>query len=278
MSSAAFPETAMGVAIVSAVPAGSRFDLSGRVALVTGASRGIGSAVANALVEQGATVVLSSRKQADLDEEAARINSAYPNRAIAIAAHAARPEDLERLVKSVMERFAHIDILVNNAATNPYFGPMLGAELPAWDKTFEVNLRGVFMLTKLVYEAWMETHGGAIINVASTGGLRPGLGLGIYNVSKAGVVMLTRQLAREVGGKVRVNAVAPGLIKTRFAEVLWGNETLLERVLASNPMGRIGLPEEGASAVALLGSDAADYINGEALVIDGGGGEREERG
>jgi NAD(P)-dependent dehydrogenase (short-subunit alcohol dehydrogenase family) len=241
--------------------------------LVTGASRGIGSAIANALVEQGATVVLSSRKQADLDEEAARINSAYPNRATAIAAHAGRPEDLERLVKSVMERFAHIDILVNNAATNPYFGPMLGAELPAWDKTFEVNLRGVFMLTKLVYEAWMETHGGAIINVASTGGLRPGLGLGIYNVSKAGVVMLTRQLAREVGGKVRVNAVAPGLIKTRFAEVLWGNETLLDRVLASNPMGRIGLPEEVAGAVAFLASDAASYINGEVIVIDGGGGE-----
>ena len=255
------------------MPAASRFDLSGRVALVTGASRGIGSAIATALVEQGAHVALSSRKQADLDEEAARINAQYPERAIAIAAHAGRPEDLERLVKSVMEHFGHIDILVNNAATNPSFGPVLGAELSAWDKTFEVNLRGVFILTKLVYEAWMQEHGGAVVNIASVGGLRPGLGLGIYNVTKAGVIMLTRQLARELGGTVRVNAIAPGLVKTRFAEALWGNEAILERVLTSNPMGRIGLPDEIAGAVAFLASNAASYINGEVIVIDGGGGE-----
>ena len=241
--------------------------------MVTGASRGIGSAIATALVEQGAHVVLSSRKQADLDEEAARINAAYPERATAIAAHAGRPEDLERLVKSVMERFAHIDILVNNAATNPSFGPVLGAELSAWDKTFEVNLRGVFILTKLVYEAWMQEHGGVVVNIASVGGIRPGLGLGIYNVTKAGVIMLTRQLARELGGTVRVNAIAPGLIKTRFAEALWGNEAILERALASNPMGRIGVPDEIGGAVAFLASDAASYINGEVIVIDGGGGE-----
>jgi NAD(P)-dependent dehydrogenase (short-subunit alcohol dehydrogenase family) len=173
----------------------------------------------------------------------------------------------------VMERHAHIDILVNNAATNPYFGPVLGAELGAWDKTFEVNLRGLFILTKLVYEAWMETHGGSIVNVASIGGLRPGLGLGVYNVTKAGVIMLTRQLARELGGKVRVNAVAPGLIKTRFAEALWSNEAILDRVLASNPMGRIGVPDEVAGVVAFLVSDAASYVNGEVIVIDGGGGE-----
>jgi len=255
------------------VPAASRFDLSGRVALVTGASRGIGSAIATALVEQGAHVVLSSRKQADLDEEAARINAQYPERATAIAAHAGRPEDLDRLVKSVMERFSHIDILVNNAATNPSFGPVLGAELSAWDKTFEVNLRGVFVLTKLVYEAWMQEHGGVVVNIASVGGLRPGLGLGIYNVTKAGVIMLTRQLARELGGKVRVNAIAPGLVKTRFAEALWGNEDILERVIASNPMGRIGLPDEIAGAVVFLASNAASYVNGEVIVIDGGGGE-----
>jgi NAD(P)-dependent dehydrogenase (short-subunit alcohol dehydrogenase family) len=241
--------------------------------LVTGASRGIGSAIATALVEQGAHVVLSSRKQADLDEEAARINAEYPGRASAVAAHAGRPEDLEKLVKTVMDRFSHIDILVNNAATNPYFGPVLDADLSAWDKTFEVNLRGVFILTKLVYRAWMEEHGGAVVNIASVGGLRPGLGLGVYNVTKAAVIMLTRQLARELGGKVRVNAIAPGLVKTRFAEALWGNEAILERVLASNPMGRIGLPDEIAGAVAFLASDAASYINGEVIVIDGGGGE-----
>ena len=255
------------------MPATSRFDLSGRVALVTGGSRGIGGAIAMALAEQGAQVVISSRKQADLDAEAERINARFPEKATAIAAHTGRPEDLERLVATVMERFSHVDILVNNAATNPYMGPVLDADLAAWDKTFEVNLRGVFVLTKLVYEAWMEEHGGTVVNVASIGGLRPGIGLGVYNVTKAGVIMLTRQLAREIGGKVRVNAIAPGLIKTRFAEALWANESILERVLASNPMGRIGLPEEVAGAVVFLASDAASYINGEVIVIDGGGGE-----
>ena len=255
------------------MPAGSRFDLSGKVALVTGASRGIGSAIAEILAEHGADVVLSSRKQADLDTEAERINAQYPEKATAIAAHAGRPEDLEKLVKTVIERFGRIDILVNNAGTNPYFGPVLGAELAAWDKTFEVNLRGYFILTKLVYEASMEAHGGAIVNVASIGGIRPGLGLGVYNVTKAGVIMLTRQLAKEIGGKVRVNAVAPGLVKTRFAEALWGNQEILDRVLAQNPMGRIGAPDEIASAVLFLVSDAASYVNGEVLVIDGGGGE-----
>jgi NAD(P)-dependent dehydrogenase (short-subunit alcohol dehydrogenase family) len=255
------------------MPATSRFDLSGKVALVTGASRGIGSAIAEALAEHGAQVVLSSRKQADLDAEAQRINDLYPEKAVGIAAHAGRPEDLEKLVNQVMERFSRIDILVNNAATNPYFGPVLGAELAAWDKTFEVNLRGVFALTRLVYTASMEERGGAIVNVASIGGLRPGLGLGVYNISKAGVIMLTRQLAREIGGKVRVNAVAPGLIKTRFAEALWGNQEILDRVLAQNPMGRIGVPDEVAGTVLFLVSDAASYVNGEVLVVDGGGGE-----
>jgi NAD(P)-dependent dehydrogenase (short-subunit alcohol dehydrogenase family) len=171
-----------------------------------------------------------------------------------------------------MKRFSRIDILINNAGTNPYFGPIIGAELSAWDKTFEVNLRGMFILTKLVYEASMESRGGAIVNVASLGGLRPALGLGVYNVTKAGVIMFTRQLATELGGKVRVNAVAPSVIKTRFAEALWGNEAIMDRILATNPMGRIGTPDEVAAAVVFLASDAASYINGEVIVIDGGGG------
>ena len=255
------------------MPAGSRFDVTGRVALVTGASRGIGSAIAEALAEHGAQVVLSSRKQADLDAEAARINSLYPDKAVAIAAHAGRPDDLERLVQQVMERFSRIDILVNNAGTNPYMGPVLGAELAAWDKTFEVNVRGMFWLTRLVYQASMEAHGGSVVNIASTGGLRPGIGLGVYNITKAAVIFMTRQLAREIGSNVRVNAVAPGLIKTRFAEVLWNTPEILNRVLAVNPMGRIGVPDEVASAVLFLASDAASYVNGEVIVVDGGGGE-----
>ena len=255
------------------MPAGSRFDLSGRVALVTGASRGIGSAIALALVEHGAKVVLSSRKQADLDAEAERINNQFPDRAVAIAAHAGRQEDLERLVKATMDRFGRIDILINNAGTNPYVGPVLEAEAAAWDKTFEVNVRGYFLLTKLVYKAWMEEHGGAVVNVASVGGIRPGPGLGVYNITKAAVIFLTRQLAREIGGKVRVNAIAPGLIKTRFAEALWGNEAILDRIVSANPMARIGTPEEIAGAVVFLVSDSASYVNGDVIVIDGGGGE-----
>jgi NAD(P)-dependent dehydrogenase (short-subunit alcohol dehydrogenase family) len=249
------------------------FDLTGRIALITGASRGIGSATAHALAEQGATVVLSSRKQEDLDQQAAEINQAFPDRAIAIAAHMGKPDALEALVDSVLERFGKIDILVNNAGTNPYFGPMMGSDLAAWDKTFEVNLRGLFFLTKLVVEKWMDEHGGNIINIASTGGLRPAFGLGAYGVTKAGVIMFTRQLGMELAGRVRVNAIAPGLIKTRFAEALWGNEEILRRVLDSNPMGRIGVPDEVAGVVVFLASDASSYVNGQTIVVNGGGSE-----
>jgi NAD(P)-dependent dehydrogenase (short-subunit alcohol dehydrogenase family) len=254
--------------MLSAVP---DFELRDRVAIVTGGSRGIGLAIAEGLVEQGARVVLSSRKQEDLDREAERINALHPASVTAIPAHAGRPADLERLVDAVMERFGRIDVLVNNAGTNPYFGPVVDATLEAWDKTFEVNLRGFFVLTQLVYRASMEERGGAVLNIASTGGLRPSLGLGVYDVAKAGVVMLTRQLAKELGGRVRVNCIAPGLFRTRFAEALWGNEEILSRVLAGNPMGRIGEPSEVAGAAVFLVSDAASYVNGQVLVVDGGG-------
>ena len=249
------------------------FNLSGKVAIVTGASRGIGTAIANGLAEQGARVVLSSRKQDDLEREAAAINEKHPETAVAIAAHAGREEDLRHLVEETMARFGTIDILVNNAGTNPYFGMTLDAELAAWDKTFEVNLRGYFILTKLVYHASMEKSGGAVVNIASTGGLRPSLGLGVYDITKAGVVMLTKQLAKEIGSNVRVNCIAPGLIKTRFAEALWGNEAIRDRYLSTNPMGRIGEPEEVAGAACFLVSPAASYINGQVLVVDGGGAE-----
>jgi NAD(P)-dependent dehydrogenase (short-subunit alcohol dehydrogenase family) len=136
-----------------------------------------------------------------------------------------------------------------------------------------VNLRGYMILTKLVWRAWMQEHGGAVLNIASTGGLRPSPGLGVYNVTKAGVIMLTRQLARELGGRVRVNCIAPGLFKTRFAEALWNNPAILERVEQSNPLGRIGDPTEIAGPAVFLLSDAASYVNGQVLVLDGGGTE-----
>ncbi|MDQ6771945.1 MAG: SDR family oxidoreductase [Candidatus Dormibacteraeota bacterium] len=249
------------------------FDLTDRVAIVTGGSRGLGAAIAGGLGEHGATVVLSSRRQKDLDAVAESINARHPGRAAAIAAHAGREEELRHLVLETRQRFGRIDILVNNAGTNPHFGPTLDADLAAWDKTFEVNLRGFFLLTKLVHQAWMAEHGGAILNIASTGGLRPSLGLGVYDVSKAGVVMLTRQLARELGGSVRVNCLAPGLFRTRFAEALWTNPEILRRVTERNPMGRIGEPDEIAGAAVFLVSDAAAYVNGQVLVVDGGGGE-----
>jgi NAD(P)-dependent dehydrogenase (short-subunit alcohol dehydrogenase family) len=247
------------------------FQLTERVAIVTGASRGLGSAIAEGLAEHGARVVLTSRKQEDLDREAERLNQRFPRSAVAIAAHAGREEDLRRLVDGTMERFGRIDILVNNAGTNPYFGALIDADPAVWDKTFEVNLRGYFLLTQLVYRAWMERQGGAVLNIASTGGLRPSVGLGVYDVTKAGVIMLTRQLARELGGTVRVNCIAPGLFKTRFAEALWSNEAILQRVVQSNPFGRIGNPEEIAGAAVFLVSDAASYVNGQVLVVDGGG-------
>jgi NAD(P)-dependent dehydrogenase (short-subunit alcohol dehydrogenase family) len=247
------------------------FQLTERVAIVTGASRGLGSAIAEGLAGQGARVVLSSRKQEDLDREAVRLNERFPGSAVAVAAHAGRQDDLRRLVDRTLEQFGRIDILVNNAGTNPYFGPLIDADPGVWDKTFEVNLRGYFLLTQLVYRGWMEEHGGAVLNIASTGGLRPSVGLGVYDVTKAGVIMLTRQLARELGGRVRVNCIAPGLFKTRFAEALWSNDAVRERVVQGNPFGRIGSPEEIAGAAVFLVSDAASYVNGQVLVVDGGG-------
>jgi NAD(P)-dependent dehydrogenase (short-subunit alcohol dehydrogenase family) len=248
-------------------------DLKDRVAIVTGASRGIGGAIVDALADRGAKVVILSRKQADLDAEAKRINEAHPGAAFAVAAHAGRSEDLERLVDATLEHFGRIDILVNNAATNPHFGHTLDADLALWDKTFEVNVRGVYRLTQLAVERYMGEHGGAIVNVASVGGIRVAFGLGIYNVTKAAVIHLTKQLALELGPRgIRVNAVAPGLIRTRFAEALWGNQEILDRVLQSTALGRIGEPPEIGRVVAFLASDDASFMTGEVVVIDGGGG------
>jgi NAD(P)-dependent dehydrogenase (short-subunit alcohol dehydrogenase family) len=247
------------------------FDLTDRVAIVTGGSRGIGEATAGALADQGARVVISSRKLEGLQAAADRINARRAGSVTPIAAHVGRPEDSERLVREVMERFGRVDILVNNAGTNPHFGPILDVELSAWDKTFEVNLRGPLVLTKLVVDAWMRAHGGAIVNVSSIAGLRPEFGLGPYGVSKAALIALSRQLATELGPVgIRVNAVAPSIVKTEFAAALWGNEDIARHALERNPSGRFATADEVASVIAFLVSDAASYINGEVLPIDGG--------
>ena len=247
------------------------FDLTDRVAIVTGGSRGIGEATAGALADQGARVVISSRKLEGLQAAADRITARHAGAVTPMVAHVGRVEDSERLVSQVMARFGRIDILVNNAGTNPHFGPILDVELSAWDKTFEVNLRGPLVLTKLVVDAWMRAHGGAIVNVASIAGLRPEFGLGPYGVTKAALIMLTRQLATELGPhRIRVNAVAPSIVKTEFAAALWGNEEIARRALERNPLGRFATADEVASTIAFLVSDAASYINGEVLPIDGG--------
>ena len=244
---------------------------SGKVVLVTGASRGIGLATAKRFVDAGASVVLSSRKQADLDAAAAGLDGERSGRVVAIAAHCGNEEDVERLVKGTLDTFGTIDVLVNNAATSAHYGDILDADLGAWDKTFEVNVRGAFLLTRAVVRKGMRGRGGAIVNVASVGGINPVRGLSVYNVTKAALLHLTRQLALELGPEgIRVNAVAPGLIRTRFAEVLWKDDSLREQFERTNPLGRVGEPGEVAEAIVFLASSAASYVNGHVLVVDGG--------
>ena len=247
------------------------FQIQGKVAIVTGASRGIGRAIAHGLSEAGAKVVLSSRKLEDLQKVAEEIRrkggDAFP-----IAAHNGKIADLENLVKKTVDHYGTIDILVNNAATNPVFGPIIQVEESAWDKIMEVNVKGAFFLSRSAAQVMGEKGGGAIVNIASSAGLRPMPFLGAYSVSKAGVIMLTKVLAVEWAGlKIRVNAVAPGIIETRFSEALWKNETILEEVQKRQPIPRVGQPEEIVGAVLFLASPASSYMTGEVMVIDGGG-------
>jgi NAD(P)-dependent dehydrogenase (short-subunit alcohol dehydrogenase family) len=246
-------------------------DVAGRIALVTGSSRGIGFAVAKELASLGARIVMSSRKQPDLDHAVEQINAEYRDAAIGVSAHAGNPTDIERLVTTTMDRFGAIDILVVNAGTNPFMGSIVDIELGAWDKVFEVNVRGALLLVQAVVRAWMYEHGGAIVTIASTAGLHPAAGLGAYGVSKAALIQLTKQLAMELGDRhIRVNAVAPGTVQTRFAEALWKDEGTGNQLRNLISMGRFGQPDEVASSVAFLASDAASYINGAVLTIDGG--------
>lgn len=238
--------------------------LAGRVALVTGASRGIGKAIAAAYADAGASVLLTSRKQDALEAAAAEIGGDVD----VFAANAGDPEQAAAAVAHCTERFGGLDILVNNAATNPYFGPTMDIDLPRYDKTWEVNHRGVLVWTQLAWKAAMAERGGAVINISSVGGLSVEQGIGIYNGTKAALIHLTKTLAAELAPRVRVNAIAPGLVKTDMARALW--EPQEERIAASMPLARLGEPADIANAALYLASDLAAWVTGHTLVVDGG--------
>jgi dehydrogenase/reductase SDR family protein 4 len=255
-----------------------KYDFSGKVAIVTGASRGIGKAIAKGFAASKAKVVLSSRKQPDLEAVAEEIEK-DGGQAVAIAAHAGKIDDLNSLVEKTLENYNGIDILVNNAGTNPVFGPVMNSEEPAWDKIMDVNLKGPFFLGKAVVNAMQGNKPGAsgmkgvIVNIASNAGVRPAMGLGVYSVSKAGLIMLTKVMASEWGELgIRVNAIAPGLIETRFSEALWKNDMVRKMAESASALGRIGKPEEIVGAALYLASEDSSYMTGQVMLLDGGSG------
>jgi NAD(P)-dependent dehydrogenase (short-subunit alcohol dehydrogenase family) len=243
-------------------------NLDGKVAIITGASRGIGEAIATAFVESGASVVLAARKREALAEVAGRFGAA----AHAVAAHTGRNEDCRRVVEEAVARFGKVDVLVNNAATNPYFGPLLEIDDAAWDKTFEVNLKGYFRMARDVARHLRgRSAPGAIVNISSVAGLEASPLQGAYGATKAAVISITKTLAFELASSgIRVNAIAPGLVKTRFASALTENDAILAEVLRKTPLSRCAEPSEIAGAALYLASDAASYVTGHTLVVDGG--------
>ncbi|WP_420630410.1 glucose 1-dehydrogenase [Candidatus Leptofilum sp.] len=246
------------------------FDLTGKVALVTGASRGIGQAIAEAYAAAGAKVVLASRKQAALDEVAELISS-KGGEALPIAAHTGDDAAINELVAKATEAFGGIDIVVNNAATNPHFGPMLTAEESHWDKILDVNVKGYFRVAKGCVPSMRARGGGKIINIASIAGLAPQPGMGVYCVSKVAVLMMTEVLAAELAAdNIQVNAIAPGFIKTKFSAAIWSNPQLNEMVMKQIPQGRMAAPEELTGMALYLASDASSFTTGATMLIDGG--------
>ncbi|MFF4028009.1 MULTISPECIES: SDR family oxidoreductase [Nocardia] len=239
-------------------------DLTGHTAIVTGASRGIGLATAQALAAAGANVVLTSRDQESADAAAAQVEG----NALGIAAHAVDEEAARSCIDRTLERFGSVDILVNNAGTNPAFGPVIDQDHGRFAKIFDVNLWAPILWTSLATKAWMGEHGGAVVNTASIGGMGFEANLGLYNASKAALIHLTKQMALELSPRVRVNAVAPGVVRTKLAEALWREHENL--VADATALARIGEPDDIGSAIAFLVSDAARWITGEVMVVDGG--------
>ncbi|HET9991234.1 MAG TPA: glucose 1-dehydrogenase [Kofleriaceae bacterium] len=242
--------------------------LKDKVIVITGASRGIGEAIARAAVAEGARVVLASRKQADLDKVAGELGGS----AIAVACHTGKAADVDAMMAKAVETFGRVDGVVNNAATNPYFGPLIDTPDAAIDKTIEVNVRGyLYVARAFVKHARSRTGGGSIVNIASVAGIRAAPMQGIYGATKAAVISMTQTLAFELGSsKIRVNAIAPGLVETKFASALINNPMIRDQVVNRTPLGRHAQPSELAGAATYLLSDAASFTTGAVLVVDGG--------
>lgn len=250
----------------------SHITLEGKVVLISGASRGIGEAIASACAEAGAKVVLASRKQPGLDEVANKIREAG-GEALPVACHTGKRDQIEQLFTRAVEEFGQVDVLVNNAATNPYFGPLVDTPEPAFDKTIEVNLKGYLWMAQqyVAHVRSRDGKSGSIINMASVAGLGPAPMQGVYGMTKAGVISMTRTLAYELGSSgIRVNAIAPGLVETRLASAIVHNPTLRSMMVDRTPLGRHSQPVEIAAAAVYLASDAASFVTGHTLTVDGG--------
>jgi len=247
-----------------------KFHLEGKIALVTGGSRGIGRSIALGLAEAGADVVIASRKLPDLEAVAQEITQ-MGRKALPVAANVRHLPEIDNLVKKAINEFGRIDILVNNAGTNVVYESVFNIDEKAWDIIIGLNLKGYFFLSQAVGKIMRDKGGGSIISTASETGIRPGVGMGVYSISKAGVMMLTKVLAQEWGQyNIRANAIAPGVVKTRLSTALQSNPVIRERTEDSTALGRLAEPEEIVGAALFLASDASSYMTGQILVLDGG--------
>ena len=248
----------------------SKFDLTGKVAIVTGASKGIGEAMARGMAEFGATVVISSRKQAAVDAVADAFEK-EGLKAVGIECHVAKAEHRENLVNQTLEKFGKIDILINNAGTNPYFGPIAKMNMEAYQKTMDVNINAAMQLSNLVYPHMKKQRGGSIIHISSIEGIHASHMMGAYNISKAALIMLGNNQAAEWGvDNIRVNVICPGFVKTKLSAALTENEQMSDKIAQNTALKRIATPEEMAGLAVFLASDAASYCTGATILNDGG--------